>query len=470
MSTRCFSLLATAVAAALLPGSVSRAQTLLKIDFGRGAAVSLQPGFVAVTGEVSESEHGETLGPYSVSLSGDGFFTANNAGNIGSAVRPLFRDYYYNNSPTPGDGVVLSLSGFAPETNYDLTLWTYDADNVFSETPTTWTPFNGTVGPIGTITNLAQPPYPSPTSLDEFSTTIGVTSSSSGTIDVFGTTTGGNGGTRLNAARVRSGATDLLALDFGRPDAAVSPVQPTYVGISGDAGDPNFSQVVGAFTISLQGQGFFQTTSSNADLIEMGVRDFFRDYYYNNATDPGVGVTLSLAGVMPNKDYDLKLWSYDADNFSPTPTTWTPQGSTTGPVGNVTNQQDPYPTSLDEYSTTIRVRSTTSTLTVFGTTTGGTGGTRLNGFELRAASLAGDFNGSGTVNGADLTIWKTHLGMATGATLAMGDADGDQDVDGADFMIWQQNVDSASVAAVPEPAAWAMAFATFTAAVARRRD
>ena len=48
------------------------------------------------------------------------------------------------------------------------------------------------------------------------------------------------------------------------------------------------------------------------------------------------------------------------------------------------NFADPYPTDLAFIKTTIRVQSTTSTLDIFGTTTGGQGGTRLNGFELNA--------------------------------------------------------------------------------------
>jgi hypothetical protein len=459
----------TALAAMAATSSIASAQPLLKIDFGRGAAVSLQPGFTAVNGAVTENEHSDAIGPYSVFLSGDGFFSAGNAGNIGAAVRPLFRDYYYNNSPAQGDGVVLSLGGFEAGASYDLTLWSYDADNVFSSTPTTWTPFNGTEGPTGNITNFAQPPYPSPTTLNEFSATIPVTASPGGTIDVFGTTTGGNGGTRLNGARVRSGGADLLSLDFGRPDTTVSPVQPTYVGISGESGEPNFSQIVGAFTISLQGQGFFQTTSPNADLIDPSVRDFYRDYYYNNAITNGEGVQLSIAGVTPNTDYELTLWSYDADNFSPTPTVWSPTAASTGETGNVTNLQDPYPTTLSDNRTTVRVRSTTSTLTLFGTTTEGTGGTRLNGFELSLAAaggVPGDFDASGTVNGADLTVWKNNFGAPSGATTAAGDADGDHDVDGADFLVWQRNLGAmASAAAIPEPSAAAM-FVAACAAVA----
>jgi hypothetical protein len=365
----------------------------------------------------------------------------------------------------------LSLGGFEPNTGYNLTLWTYDADNVFSSTPTTWTPFNGTTGAVGNITNLAQEPYPNPTSLNQFSATIGVVSSSSGSIDVFGTTTAGTGGTRLNAARVDDGFTDLLSLDFGRPVTPPSPVQTDFIGISGDVGAPHFSQAAGAYTITLDGQGFFQTISANADLIGDGVRDFFRDYYYNNSIDPGVGVSLKIDGVTPNKDYDLRLWSYDADNFSPTPTTWAPQGNTTGSSGEVTNQQEPHPTNITEYSTIIRVRSTTGTLEILGSSISGTGGTRLNGFELLEPTLAADFDSSGSVNAADLTIWRN--GFGTGTTKATGDADGDADVDGTDFLIWQRELGSSlAVAVVPEPNASAIMLAASmlgTLAYRRRR-
>lgn len=453
----------------------ARAQSLLKVDFGAGPALNtVQPGFTAVIGDVVADTHVENIGPYSLMLTGDGFFSAGSAGNIGESVRPLYRDYYYNNTPGPDDGIELSLGGFAPSTDYNLTLWSFDADNmpgVGSSTATTWTPYNGTTGPMGNITNFAEPPYPNPTTLSQFSTTMAVTSSPSGSIDVFGTTISGGGGTRLNAARVSSGATDLLSLDFGRTNPAVSPIQAGHVGIFGEVGAASFTQTVGAYAITLQGQGFFQTTSGNADLIGAEVRDFFRDYYYNNAVDPGVGVTLKIAGVTPNTDYDLTLWSYDADNFSPTPTIWEPQGTTTGSTGNVTNQQDPYPTTPPEFSTTIRVRSTTSTLEIKGSTTGGTGGTRLNGFELLAAGLAADFNSSTAVNAADFGIWKGGFGASTGAAKANGDADNDQDVDGQDFLTWQREFGSSlSITAVPEPGAFTGAVvACLFAATWRRR-
>jgi hypothetical protein len=70
-----------------------------------------------------------------------------------------------------------------------------------------------------------------------------------------------------------------------------------------------------------------------------------------------------------------------------------------------------------------------------------------------------DFNNDGSVNGADLTIWRNNFGSTT-ATKPTGDADTDGDTDGNDFLVWQRNVGataaSASAAAVPEPTAIAL--------------
>ena len=131
-------------------------------------------------------------------------------------MRNLYRDYYYNNSPDTGFGVELSLGGFAANHQYDVTVWSYDADNggpFGTPTPTLSAPDGGnTSGTSGSITNFATP-YP--TTLNDFSTTLQL-SSTTGTLDLFGTPTGGFGGTRLNGVMVKDGATTLLALDFGR--------------------------------------------------------------------------------------------------------------------------------------------------------------------------------------------------------------------------------------------------------------
>lgn len=76
---------------------------------------------------------------------------------------------------------------------------------------------------------------------------------------------------------------------------------------------------------------------------------------------------------------------------------------------------------------------------------------------------AGDFNNDGVVDGADLELWATGFGMASGAKPADGDADGDGDVDGGDFLAWQQTFPS-GLAAVPAPEPHALVLAVLTAA------
>jgi hypothetical protein len=241
--------------------------------------------------------------------------------------------------------------------------------------------------------------------------------STTGTLEVFGTTTGGTGGTRLNGVVVNDGAMDLLKVDFGRFGSGPSPVQPGFVGVAADQ-LTSHTIVEGAFTVTLEGQGFWNTTSTRVDSIDPSVRDFFRDYYYNNSTANGEGVIFTIEGVVPNTDYDLTLWSYDADNASPTPTTWTAFGDTTGTSGEVVNVRSPFPVTLDTNNTTIRVRSSTNRLEIFGTTTGGTGGTRLNGFDLQTieAGLSGDYNADGKVDAADYVVWRKNGGTPQGYT------------------------------------------------------
>ena len=74
---------------------------------------------------------------------------------------------------------------------------------------------------------------------------------------------------------------------------------------------------------------------------------------------------------------------------------------------------------------------------------------------LDAFMLRGDFNGDGSINGADEQMWEAALGISA-------DADANQNgmTDGDDLLIWQQNVDRAvRAASVPEPGAVLLAFA-----------
>jgi hypothetical protein len=356
---------------------------VLAVDFAEGAEDPLQTGFQAMTGDVSQATANAAFGPYSVILAGQGFAGAGdgNSAAIDGGVRGLYRDYYYNNSDVPGVGVTLGIGGVVPNQVYNLTLWSYDADQTFSATPTTWSPTGATVGTSGGMTNFATP---RPDSFDDYSTMIQV-SSPSGLLEVFGTTTSGFGGTRLNGFRLNDGSSDLLSIDLGRPGTPPSATQSGFVSLHGAGSQSSASKNIGLYVVSVAGQGFEDTSEGNANDIDPSVRDLYRDVYYNNDDRFGFGITLTIEGVTPNQDYDLKLWSYDAAQFfSSTPTLWSPQGATTGESSTITNFASPRPDSLDDYSTTIRVRSTTSTLTIFGTTTSGFGGTRLNAFELYA--------------------------------------------------------------------------------------
>jgi hypothetical protein len=76
--------------------------------------------------------------------------------------------------------------------------------------------------------------------------------------------------------------------------------------------------------------------------------------------------------------------------------------------------------------------------------------TVLSSSFLVDAAPGGDFNGDGTVNQADLTLWRGAYGIN-----ANGDADGDGDTDGRDFLFWQEQYGSSTLTAlqsVPEPA------------------
>ena len=79
---------------------------------------------------------------------------------------------------------------------------------------------------------------------------------------------------------------------------------------------------------------------------------------------------------------------------------------------------------------------------------------------LVKASLPGDCNGDGKVDGTDLALWQQHydsLGLnGENNVWAWGNWNDDNKIDGADLALWQQNYDplgpgGAGLAPVPEP-------------------
>lgn len=91
---------------------------------------------------------------------------------------------------------------------------------------------------------------------------------------------------------------------------------------------------------------------------------------------------------------------------------------------------------------------------------------------LTPPAQAGDFNGDGLVNAADLQVWKTYFGVKFGATTQTGDANGDGAVDGSDFLVWQRNyaAPAAPSTTIPEPASAALAFAAIAAGLVAHRS
>src|SRR5690606_11979023 len=80
----------------------------------------------------------------------------------------------------------------------------------------------------------------------------------------------------------------------------------------------------------------------------------------------------------------------------------------------------------------------------------------VNVVAVPAAAQNADFNGDGVVDGADFLVWQRGFGTID-PLRSDGNADGDADVDADDLAAWReqfgQTLQTADVAAVPEPSA-----------------
>ena len=96
-------------------------------------------------------------------------------------------------------------------------------------------------------------------------------------------------------------------------------------------------------------------------------------------------------------------------------------------------------------------------------------------FYAALSGIPGDFQLDGDVDNADLDIWRTGFGQASGATPRNGDANSDGQVNGADFLIWQLNRGiqpppiTGGLTAAPEPSALSACLLAIAAVVAGRR-
>ena len=87
-------------------------------------------------------------------------------------------------------------------------------------------------------------------------------------------------------------------------------------------------------------------------------------------------------------------------------------------------------------------------------------------------TLAGDYNGNGTVDAADYTLWRDTLGDSV--TPGEGaDGDGDGTIGAGDYSVWETNfgmTSSSSSNAVPEPSAAILAVSALLLAMGSRRE
>jgi hypothetical protein len=162
----------------------------------------------------------------------------------------------------------------------------------------------------------------------------------------------------------------------------------------------------------------------------------------NFSNSAAASLQLSLANLPPD-GYDAKLMTLKSLSgpttlFSANLASYMPGGPTNGIDWLTTNLSG---TNLANY--TLNMPAATMSVLV-----------------ITPKPRFGDFNEDGSVDGQDLSFWKTNFGKTADATNQQGDADGDQDVDGADLLIWQRQVGSrfglaasqVLSAAVPEPA------------------
>lgn len=453
-----------AIAAVMLPNRTF-AVPLLAVDFGTSENY-VQLGFGEMAGVVSQGTASATFGSYTVDLAGQGFGTAtgSHSAAIVQSVRPFYRDYYYNDSDVNGVGVNLAIGGITPNAQYNLTLWSYDGDQSFSSTDTLWSPINNSSGASGSVMDFATP---LPITLSDYSTTIQV-SSTTGTLDIFGTTTSGFGGTRLNGFRLNDGVNDVLSVDLGQPSPPPSPVQSGFQSMAGafplgpNSPPPTMASTFGSYTVTVSGDPYqandytrvgFEDNAANATGIDPSIRALYEDGLTNNLdTNTGAGLKMSIQGVVPNAKYALKVWSYNPDNtIYPTPTQFGPLAgsNTSGTSDSITQSATPLPTSLNDYSTTIYISSTTATLDIHAASTANFGGTRLNAFTL---SLAGDYDGNNRVDAADYVIWRKSPANFGGA----GGYDAWRSNFGASIGAGSGSISGSSV---PEPATWVLAAA-----------
>ena len=185
----------------------------------------------------------------------------------------------------------------------------------------------------------------------------------------------------------------------------------------------------------------------NAQAVAFDVR--FDDAFPNTPTYTKFGVHFS--------DDQGAFFDGEGASFNGAPTIGT-TGTVTIPISSL---EDSTGQSLDvaglaDGTTYLRIGISTNT--------DGAGIYQIDNFRLisEVVTDSADFDEDGDVDIADLMIWQRGYGATGSGSLATGDANGDSNVDDLDLAVWHDQFGAGAgsldaIAAVPEPAVWALA-------------
>ena len=348
--------------------SPTQAVPLVAVDFGSALpSTPVQAGFQGMWG-TNDQPTVATLAQYTVQLRADSSMTGTQSSrgffdklsgfggridNVDPSIRDFYRGFFFNRSTINGEGIDLKLGGLTPNHTYNLTLTSYDADasnNPAAATPQIWAPKSGT-NTTGTSTTINMLREPWPTTLWDplYTGTIQV-STTTGVLDIFGTTTGpGTRGTILNGFKLNDGTNDVLLADLG--EGAAASVTPGFSHLSGPHFDvattDSASGTIGAYTVSVDrigglpgDSGFYNEYAlrMGGEVLPPATHNMFRDCFCNVSTNPGEGILVTIDSVTPDTEYDLTIWDNDPAAGAATQNVWGPADSsdTTGTTGNVT--------------------------------------------------------------------------------------------------------------------------------------
>jgi len=401
----------TAVAASLLLVAGQAHAVLLSVDFQNSNSISIpgvtQPGFVAFDNTHSTGTSGTaTYGIFNVAVSGletlsstiEGLFNRSPgiANSVAFTFANIYNDFAFNNTNTP---ITLQLTGagIAPNTAYDLTVYSYDKEP--NDVHTHTVSISGASGTTGTPAIINTTPAVTPTSNSQYASTGRFTSNGSGVLTVAVSDTGPahtNWGPRLNAFQLDlAPAPGPMALKVDFNDTVVgggpSPTETGFVSFQevGSPGTRLFTTPEGTLAVTVSGHetqavgGFFDR-GAPVDSGAFTNGELYRDFLFHNSSGT---ISLAIAGIKPGAQYEMTFYSSDRFDGSTGFASVITNGifgvlDTSGASGQITFNRTI--TALDnfDHSFTGLFTSTTGTLNFEVRSLLG-GLTRLNGFELR---------------------------------------------------------------------------------------